>query len=420
MTPIGIGAPWVAVEVHTLQEAGIQCEVTALRKPESTWFDSGWARRIHEETASIYPVDRRFIWSMIIAPMKFRTRYVAALCNALFGHRESVRKRITALCHFFVACHWACGVQRRQIDLVHAQWIHSAGTVGMYGSWLLNVPFSFTGHAVDLFRDRVALRDKIRRAEFIVCISNFHRQFYLDHGASEQQLITVHCGIDVEQFRFRGRDKLRTRPHIVTLGRLVEKKGNEYLVDACGLLRDRGVDIRCTIAGDGPLTESLRSRVGEKGLQESVIVTGKPILQEELADFMQSGDIFVQPCVWSRDNDVDGTPRTLMEAMACGVPSISTRLAGIPDIIEDDKSGLLVPPNDAASLAHAMERLISDPDLVVRLSHGGREKIEREFKLPECIAPLEERFRRILPDSDADSGSFVDLEKSADLAAAVQ
>jgi colanic acid/amylovoran biosynthesis glycosyltransferase len=404
MTPIGIGAPWVAVEVHTLQEAGLKCCVTALRKPQSTWFESDWARRIHRETESIYPIDRRFLWSMCIAPLKFRRNYAAAMCNTLIGRRESFSKRLSALCHFFVACHWACGMRGKQVDLIHAQWIHSAGTVAMYAAWLMGVPFSFTGHAADLFRERVALHDKIQRAKFIVCISDFHRQFYLEHGALEQQLITVHCGIDVEQFGFQLRERLSETPHIITLGRLVEKKGNEYLIDACGLLRDRGVHVKCTIAGDGPLTESLRQRVHAQNLGDIVTVTGEPIVQEELAAFLQTGDIFAQPCVWSSDNDVDGTPRTLMEAMACGVPSISTRLAGIPDIIDDADSGLLVPPNDAESLAEAIERIVTEPGLAAHLSRGGRRKIERDFSLPDCLIPLEKKFRSLLKSSAGNTG----------------
>ena len=120
--------------------------------------------------------------------MLFGRRYFAALANALFGKRESLRCRFAALSHFFVACHWARKLRRESVSLIHSQWIHSCGTIGMYGAWLLGCPFSFTGHATDLFRDRVALEDKIRRADFIVCISKFHQNLYKTLGARDDQL----------------------------------------------------------------------------------------------------------------------------------------------------------------------------------------------------------------------------------------
>ena len=336
--------------------------------------------------------------------------------NALFGERESVTTRLTVIAHLFLACHWARSLSARQIGLIHAHWIHSSGTVGMYASWLTGIPFSFTGHAVDLFRDRVALRDKIRRAKFIVCISEFHRRFYLEHGAHESQLVTVHCGIETDRYKFRHRTSLPDIPHIISIGRLIEKKGLEYLIDACGILRDRGVPFRCTIAGDGPLMDPLRKRIRAIKLETIVEVTGKAVLQENLSEFMQSGDLFAQPCVWSSDNDVDGTPRTLMEAMACGLPSISTRLAGIPDIIQDGESGLLVPPNDANALADSIQRLIEDTQLTDRLSRGGRDKVEREFKLPDCLAPLTDKFQQILGISGDATCWSVNMEKASGLA----
>ena len=131
----------------------------------------------------------------------------------------------------------------------------------MYGAWLLGVPFSFTGHAVDLFRDRVALRDKIRRADFIVCISQFHREFFRQHGARDEQLHVVYCGIDAAAFSFRRPSRQGLRPRILSVGRLVEKKGFHILIEACRLLADRGLDFECVIAGDGPWESALRRRV---------------------------------------------------------------------------------------------------------------------------------------------------------------
>jgi glycosyltransferase involved in cell wall biosynthesis len=263
----------------------------------------------------------------------------------------------------------------------------------MYGAWLLGVPFSFTGHAVDLFRDRAALADKIQRAEFIVCISQFHRAFYQSHGARDEQLHLVYCGIDANVFRFQRAPRPGQRPRILSVGRLIEKKGFHDLIDACRTLADRHVDFECVIAGSGPIEAELRRRITEGGLAERVHVTGTPILQDELPEFLARADIYAQPCVWSKDGDVDGTPRTLMEAMACGLPAVATRLAGIPDIIEHERSGLLVEPGNVVQLADALERLVTDPGLADRLARGGREQILEKFQIDECLERLANLFR---------------------------
>lgn len=405
ITTNGIGNAWVAAELQIVEEAGVPVRLHSMRAPGRHFFGSDWAKRWDADTELIYPLPPPgMLISVLLAPFLFGSRFFAGLFNALFGERENGRARIACLAHFFVACHWARGLRKAPPALIHSQWIQSCGSIGMYGAWLLGAPFSFTGHAVDLFRERVALKDKIRRAEFIVCISEFHRAFYLENGARPEQLFIVHCGIDVDQLAFKPKEVLQDPPHIISLGRLVEKKGFHDLIDACALLAARQVPVRCTIAGDGPMEEELRAQIAKLGVEDVVNLTGKALLQEELTDFLYEGDIFAQPCVWSHDNDVDGTPRTLMEAMACGIPSVSTRLAGIPDILEHDVAGLLVEPGDVEGLADALERLVTDAALRARFVQGGRAQIEREWKLPDCVFPLVTRYRQMLgtePDTES-------------------
>jgi glycosyltransferase involved in cell wall biosynthesis len=265
---------------------------------------------------------------------------------------------------------------------------------------LLGVPFGFTGHAADLFRDRSALRDKIKRAEYIICISHFHRDFFLIYGARPDQLKIAYCGIDVEQFN---RDHTRGTEHarlnrlskftILSSGRLVEKKGFDYLIEACKLL-DGKLDFKCILAGSGELEAELNQKINALGLIGKVIVTGKPLLQEEITEFMHKGDCYCLPCVWASDNDVDGLPQMLMEAMACGIPVISTRLVGIPDLVIDKQTGLLVEPNDAQAIAKAIENLYQNSQTREVLSARAREFIVENFNLKTCLDPLIEEFRQ--------------------------
>ena len=404
ITTNGIGNAWVEAELEVLERHHVPFVLHTLRLPTRHFFGSAKAVSINANTRPIYPLSAlSFLASSFIAPILFGDRFFAALGNALFGSRENVRARVVGLIHLFVAAHWARQLRSRSshepIALIHAQWIHSCGTVGMYGAWLLGIPFSFTGHAVDLFRDRVALHDKIRRAKFIVCISRFHYQFFLEHGARPDQLHIAYCGIDTHSFPYQRRTNTG-RFRILSVGRLVEKKGLTSLIEACAILVKRGYNIECEIAGDGPLEPTLRTLIIEHNLGDYVSLSGKPVLQEDLPTFLANGNAFAQPCIWARDNDVDGTPRTLMEAMSSGLPSISARVAGIPDIIQDRITGLLIDPDISEQLADAIQSLIDDPSFADHIAHAGYDHIQAHFRLDACLDPLLLLFRQELHSSD--------------------
>jgi colanic acid/amylovoran biosynthesis glycosyltransferase len=394
MTTNGVGNAWVGNELRVVGRAGIRFVLHSLIRPPTTFFSSEDVMAMDRDTHVLYPLPRvATARSFALAPLRFRRRFAEALWNALTGRRESVRNRAVGLFHLMVACHWASGVDPDDVSLIHSQWIHSGGTVAMYGAWLLGKPFSFTGHAADLFRERAALADKIERAAFIVCISNFHREFFLKHGARPEQLHIVYCGIDTSHFSPRLRERSQGEPfRIRSSGRLVEKKGFAWLIRACELLHDRGVNFECVIAGSGPLETSLRDQIQAAHLEQRVSVTGKPLNQEDIPEFMHGGDVYCLPCVWASDDDVDGLPQMLMEAMACGLPAISTRLVGIPDLILHEETGLLVEPNRADEVADAIVRLMNDGALSKRVAEAGRQHVLRTFDLANCLRPLVDLF----------------------------
>jgi glycosyltransferase involved in cell wall biosynthesis len=395
MTSNGLGNAWVGNELRVVMRSGIETRLHSLVKPGSTFFESADMQRLASETNCLYPLSvAPFVGSLLKAPFKFRGRYFAALWNALTGPRESLVIRAKGYWHFLVACHWADGLDPNEVSLIHSQWIHSGGSVAMYGAWLLGVPFSFTGHAADLFRDRAALTDKVKRAAFIVCISHFHEDFFLKQGARPEQLRLVYCGIDPDHFSPRPPRAGHGPFRILASGRLVEKKGFIHLIEACKILEQRGLAFKCVIAGSGPLEKPLRAAITQMGLEGTVELTGEALKQERIPQFMHSGDVYCLPCVWSSDNDVDGLPQMLMEAMACELPVVSTRLVGIPDLVIDERTGLLAQPNDAVGLADRLQRLLEDPALANQLAKDGRQHVLDKFELVAALEPLVREFRK--------------------------
>jgi colanic acid/amylovoran biosynthesis glycosyltransferase len=404
ITSTGVGNAWVGNELMALADRDIPFRLHSLHKPATTFFKSDRVKQIAEQTNYIYPLNPWHIFtSLLLAPFLFPRYFLPALWNSIFGRKESFSIRLKSIVHFCVACVWARSLREQQVSNIHSQWINSCGTVGMYAAWLLNKPFSFTGHAADLFRERCSLKDKIKRAQFIVCISTFHRDFYIEEGADPSQLIISYCGIDTTMFSpclDSTSDSKNTDQGPIKLlssARLVDKKGFKYLISACKNLEQQGIDFNCTIAGDGPLLNELEYQIQQLHLGHRITLTGRPLLQEDIPGFMRDGDIYCLPCVWANDGDVDGLPQMLMEAMACGVPVISTKLVGIPDLIVDGETGLLAEPNNTNDLSNKIFQLIEDKPLRSRLAINGREQVERQFDLSTCLNPLFEKFAQNSP-----------------------
>jgi colanic acid/amylovoran biosynthesis glycosyltransferase len=209
-------------------------------------------------------------------------------------------------------------------------------------------------------------------------------------GAHEARVEIVHCGVSPQIFPFvrAGRDAKR----ILAIGRLDHIKGFSHLVSACGLLHERGVAFECDIVGSGPLQDALSAQIEALGLRGKVRLLGAR-KQEEVRGFLHSAAMFVLPSVVTPRGDRDGIPVAMMEAMASGVPVVSTRVSGIPELVEDGVTGLLADPGDAVSLSACIERMIGDPALVETLVVCARKHVEQEFDVTKEAAKLLDAIR---------------------------
>ncbi len=224
---------------------------------------------------------------------------------------------------------------------------------------------------------------------------NLSREVLSGTRARPDQLRLVYCGIDVTKFAPAPLPPASQGLKIRSSGRLVEKKGFSVLIQACKLLKDRSIAFDCIIGGSGPLEAELKTEIEKLQLTDRVSVTGKALKQEHIPQFVQSGNVYCLPCVWARDNDVDGLPQMLMEAMACGLPSISTRLVGIPDLVIDNQTGLLVSPESAEELADAILKL-RDEALAARVAAAGRQHVLEKFEIETALQPLLREYRTLL------------------------
>jgi len=262
-------------------------------------------------------------------------------------------------------------LRREGIKHVHA---HFAGIAARTAWWLrelYGISYSFTGHANDIFCENqfsVSNGDLVRDASFIVAVTDFARQWLeKKYPRAQGRIFRVYNGVDRN---FPPWQPAGDPPLILSVGRYVEKKGFDDLIEACVALRERGRAFRCEIVGEGPIEAALKAQISRAGLERDVILTG-PLPQSEVRRRLASAQAFVLACVPENSGGSDNLPTVVMEAMMCGVPVVSTRVAGLPEMIQHGENGLLVAPRTASALALALEQLLRDNVLATKFGSRG-------------------------------------------------
>ncbi|MGL4311875.1 MAG: glycosyltransferase family 4 protein [Paracoccaceae bacterium] len=284
------------------------------------------------------------------------------------------------------------------ITHLHAHFASDAATVALLAGRIIGGSFSFTAHARDIYHtyvtpevDDAKRRAKLREAAFTITVSDFNaRHLRTLCPEAAHRIHRLYNGIDLSLFA-PPLASATVPGRILAVGRLVEKKGFPLLVDACALLRDRGVSFECRIVGDGPQQAELSERIAAARLTGLVHLDG-PMPQERLAGLMDSAAIAALPCIVTADGDRDGLPTVLLEAMAKGLPVVTTTVTGGPEIVDGGRTGLLCPPGDVVALADALQRLLVDPAHARAMGRAGRIRAERLFSLSENAGALLDRF----------------------------
>ena len=281
---------------------------------------------------------------------------------------------------------WAA---RRGVSHLHCHFGGFAATTA-YLSRLMNGPsYSVTLHAHEIFRDtadHALLRDVVGASAFCVTVSNFNARHLCEQiKAPSDKIRVLYNGIALD--RFPRREGPRDPGTILSVGRLIEKKGFVHLIRACKPLAERGLLTRCDIVGEGREKDALAAEIKRLGLSDKVRLAG-PWSQARVADALGRYGVFALPCVRAADGNMDALPTVLLEAMASGCPVVSTTLSGIPEIIANGQTGLLVPPGDECALADAIAATIIDADRSRRFAAAGRARAEERFDVRRSVAVL--------------------------------
>src|SRR5215211_1813114 len=297
------------------------------------------------------------------------------------------------------ALYFADFFARSGVDHVHVHFANRAAHTAIFLKEISGIPFSVTAHGQDFMKDLGSddlLREICAAAEFVAAETDYSRDLLRQRCPnSAAKIHRVYNGIDIERFpggasTERGDySSPNTVSRIVSVGRLVAFKGFEHLIDACAELGRRRIDFVCDIIGDGPLRETLEAKIEQLDLSSRVNLLGS-LSQGAVLEKLQAADIFALASTTDPQAATDVFPTVILEAMASARPVVSTRLAGIPELVMDGQTGILAPPSDSTALAQTLEQLLRDPELRLRFGDAGRARIEQYFRIEQTVVPLME------------------------------
>jgi colanic acid/amylovoran biosynthesis glycosyltransferase len=367
-------------EVAELRRQGEEPVICSIRRPRDEPFQE-WNPAIVRQVEYL-PEQEALVREIDRALHKSRLPEVVAQEIQAWGRKSDFLR-------LYQAAWLGPRLQERGVRHVHA---HFAGMAARTAWWIerfFGIGFSFTAHANDIFAPKsfqVSLGKLIETARAVVTVSDFGVQFLeKEFPVAAGKIHRVYNGIDLA--RFQASDFSVKPPRILSVGRLIEKKGFADLIEACRLLWERKVQFRCDIIGEGPLATSLGERIRKAGLTDCVILDG-PRPEDEVKAALAQSTVFALPCVREADGGMDNLPTVVMEAMAAALPVVSTAIAGLPEMVVEGETGMLLPEHEPAILSGVLERLLSDQDFARSLGAKGRERATNLFAIEKTVEDL--------------------------------
>ncbi len=371
---------FVMREIQALRREGFSIDTFSVRTPPQDEILSDNDRKEHACTWYLQPVQwMHFIISHLVVMCTRPLRYTATLLYALRCRPRGMKFLLWHLFYFAESVYLWRELRARGHKHLHVHFGMACATLALIAGRLGDLSYSMTVHGSTVFFqvDKYLLRAKVADASFVFCISEFCRSQLMAHSDPEHwsKLHVVHCGVFESDYHVAPRRRPRGKvEHILTVGRLDAAKGVSLLLHALNSLLPEFTYLRCTIVGAGPDRARLDALTEEFHLTAAVEFVGA-VGQDRMAQYYENADVFVLASF------AEGVPVVLMEAMAKGVPCVATRVGGISELIEDGRTGLLVPPGNVDSLANAIRSLIENDDLHAALAAAGRATVLEQFEM---------------------------------------
>lgn len=388
-----LSATFVYNEIFHFQELICPVQIVSVHRPHSP-ANEKVQQRLGNSITHLYESSRGACLKSVLRrlfrhPLRFLRAFICLLKD--MASLGVVSRTAAGIGYRFIyAALLAEEMERQEVDHVHVHFAHVPGDLAMYASLMTGIPFSLTGHANDLYERGWLLKQKVRRSAFFATISEFNRRALIGMGCDGEKIEIVRCGIDQTDFQYRGEQRSTNEQlRIGSLGRLVPKKGFHTLLESCASLKEQGIDYVLEIAGDGPLLDALQSQADSLDLGGQVKFMGA-LPHNQVSEWMKSLDVFALACCEDENGDVDGIPVVLMEAMAIGVPVITTDVSGLPELVKHGETGLVGQPEAAAGIVELLRQISSSDDLREELAKKAKAHVDQEFTIQANVEKLGE------------------------------
>ncbi len=389
---------FVAEEIRNIKKKGVSLRIFSLLRNEDELIHPVSQALLAEVQYAPGPLSRSLWLAQGYFLLKAPAKYIALLATTLRQPAPRLSSLLKRTDIFLKGIWVARQLEGSGVELVHTHFAWLSAIAAMVVGRLLDIPFTCTAHAYDIYwsekNDLLRLTSSV--AERVITISETNKKAILENNPAvpADKVRVIRCGIDLDCFQPPRARQNSNVLQITSVGRLMPKKGHEYLIRACAKLQAQHVDFQCVIVGSGELEQPLKNLVSELNLNNRVTLAGATS-QDWVRERLSRSDVFVLACVPQKNGDRDGIPVSMMDAMAMGVPVISTRVSGIPELVRDEDTGLLVTGQSASELASAIERLAADEELRQRIIQNALDLICREYDIKCNTAKLRSLFEEV-------------------------
>lgn len=396
-----ISETFISNEILAMEHRGLDIVIFSLRQPRESFSH----KNVKDIKASVTYLPQYilpswkelFTWNAKLSLLK-GCRYFGLLLEAVKRSFTLSSPLTPTIRHFLQAGYLAQRyLSNGSVSHLHAHFAHTPTSVALFASELTAIPFSFTAHAKDIYTSHpMKLRHKISKARFVVTCTEYNRRYLMEIADGlTTPIYTIYHGIDLSRFPFGTKPPDPPPFRIISVGRLVQKKGYDDLLKALSILKYENFPFEFLHVGDGELKESIYRLAERLNLLDKIRFLGT-VTQEELLPLYRKSHVFVLASKVASNGDRDGLPNVILEAMALGIPVVSTDISAIPEAIQNGRTGILVPPDNPRELAGAIKKVLSDSPGTAAMTMEARKFVEKHFDSRIWLSRLYQLFHLAL------------------------
>ncbi len=387
--------PWVTEELSQIKKKSYEILIFSLKKPKMNIQHPGLKSLIKHIYYAPFIFSMKGFYAQLYFAKNAPIKYLRVINYVICQYSRDIRNLTKLMISLPKIVHYAYEMKKKGVGHIHAHWATMPATAAIIISELIDIKFSVTCHAIDIFDQTTMLGEKIRKAKFIVTCTKYNKKYLEEtfHLNGEEKIFVNYHGKDLNKFKRKNKPPPKSL-NLISVGRLSESKGFEYLIEAVKYLKEeKNINVNCVIVGDGPRKKRLEQLIEKDKLEKIITLTGA-LSHDEIIKHYENSHLFILAMVGNPKNGYPhrGIPNVLAEAMALEIPVITTKLPAIDELVQDGLNGYLVPEKDSMALSDAIMKLSLSKQSRENMGINGRATVEKMYDIKNTIKELIEIF----------------------------